>query len=52
MRSPDARPRTRSEGHVTGEHEVASGRRRRNWLILANLAGWTMVILAVRVIFF
>jgi hypothetical protein len=30
----------------------ASARRLRNWLILANVAGWILIVVAVREIFF
>jgi hypothetical protein len=31
---------------------TSSGRRRRNWLILANVAGWCLIVAAMHAIFF
>jgi hypothetical protein len=48
--SPAIEP-TDAHDDVTVPRGTASGRRLRNWLIVANLMGWLLIILLVRGIF-
>ena len=49
-RSPVAEHSSMSGGVRLGGG--TSARRLRNWLILANVAGWILIVVAVREIFF